>query len=81
MDPTTSSTALPPGRLAACFGFGVAGLAVWVFPLVLGPVAVLLGLIAHRRGERLGRWVVLAGVVGLCLGLVIDALPDSFVSG
>ena len=81
MDPTTSSTPLPPGRLPACFGFGVAGLAMWVFPLVLGPIAVVLGLVALRRGEWLGRWVVLAGIVGLVLGLVIEALPDSFVSG
>jgi hypothetical protein len=81
--PTTRApegTGIPPGRICAIAGFGLAGFAVWIFPYVLAPVALVLGVIALRRGEQLGKWVIVAAVVGFALGLLIAALPTKFVT-
>jgi hypothetical protein len=53
---------------------------VFVVPLFFGGVGIALGAYAWWRGERRGRWVVVAAVVGLLLGLGLGLLPDKFVS-
>ncbi len=55
-------------------GFVCAAVAVFFLPIVLGPVAVVLGLVAHRKGDPLGRWVMAAGVLGTVLGFALGAL-------
>jgi hypothetical protein len=76
---TTRTSGLKRGQGFALAGAVAAAWAVFVAPLVLGPLGVMLGGVAFVRGERRGRWVVLAAVVGLGLGLVLNALPDKFV--
>ena len=61
-------------------GLVASGWAVFIFPLVLGPAGMLLGGIAMLRGERRGRWVVLVAAVALVLGVILELLPDKFVS-
>jgi hypothetical protein len=73
-------TGIPPGRICTIVGFGLAGFAVWIFPYVLAPLALVFGVVALRRGESLGKWVIAAAVLGLVLGLVIEALPTKFVT-
>jgi hypothetical protein len=41
---------------------------------------MVLGGIAYARGERRGRWVVLAAAIGTLLGLMFGLLPDKFSS-
>ena len=55
-------------------GFLCAVVAVFFLPIVLGPIAVVLGFLAHRKGDRTGRWVMVAGVLGTVLGFVLGAL-------
>ena len=55
-------------------GFLCAAVAVFFLPIVLGPVAVVLGFVAHRKGDPLGRWVIGAGVLGTVLGFALGAL-------
>ena len=74
-----SPAGLQPGQGCALAGFILAGLAIFVFPFVLGPAAMLLGAVAELRGERRGRWVVALGALGLVLGLLLGLLPDKFV--
>lgn len=69
----------PPAAARSGRPFAVAGLvcavvAVFLLPIVLGPAAVALGAVAQRRGDQLGRWVVVAGVVGTVLGFALGAL-------
>ena len=79
MEPETRRT-LAPGQAAAIWGVVCAGWAVFVLPLFFGALGIALGGYAWWRGERRGRWVMLAAVVALLLGLGLGLLPDSFVS-
>jgi hypothetical protein len=47
---------------------------------VLAPAAVVFGAYSWSRGERLGKWVIVAAVVCFGLGVLIAALPNSFVT-
>ncbi|HEX9505728.1 MAG TPA: hypothetical protein VGA62_06945 [Acidimicrobiia bacterium] len=71
---------LQPGQAAAIWGVVSAAWAIFVLPLFFGAVGLALGAIAWKRGETRGRWVMLAAVVGLLLGLGLGLLPDKFVS-
>lgn len=59
------------GRVLALTGLACAAASALVLPELLGPVAVVLGVVAHRRGDRLGRFVVGAGIVGAVLPVVL----------
>ena len=62
------------GRPYALAGFVCAAVAVFFLPIVLGPAAVVLGFVAHRKGDPLGRWAIAAGVLGTVLGFALGAL-------
>ncbi|MDQ1429865.1 MAG: hypothetical protein QOF40_467 [Actinomycetota bacterium] len=71
---------LRPGQAAAIWGVVCAAWAVFVVPLFFGVVGIALGAFAWWRGERRGRWVIVAAAVGLLLGVGLGLLPDKFVS-
>lgn len=71
---------LGPGQAAAIWGVVCAAWAVFLLPLGFGAVAFALGGYAWWRGERRGRWVMVAAVVAVILGLGLGMLPDWFVS-
>jgi hypothetical protein len=48
----------------------------WAF----GPAALVLGALAYRKGEKRAKWLVLAAVVCMIAGIVMNSLPDKFVS-
>jgi hypothetical protein len=70
---------LKPGQTAAIWGVVAAAWAVFVLPLFFGGVGIALGALAWRQGERRGRWVILASIAGILLGLGLGLLPDKFV--
>jgi hypothetical protein len=59
-------------------GAVTAGTAVWVAPWLLGPIAAGFGGIGELRGDRWGRWVVVAAVIATGLGLLLSLLPDKY---
>lgn len=60
-----------PDRRAARAALALGLVSLLVLPVVLGPVAIVLGIRAIRGGERrLGAWAVSAGVAGTVLGIV-----------
>jgi hypothetical protein len=71
---------LQPGQAAAIWGVVAAAWAVFIVPLFFGAVGVALGGYAWWRGERRGRWVMVAAVVAMLIGLAIGLLPDQFAS-
>jgi hypothetical protein len=70
---------LKPGQGFALAGIFFSAMAIFVGPLVLGPIGFVLGGIATLRGERRARWIMVAAVVCIGLGLLLDMLPDKFV--
>jgi hypothetical protein len=55
-------------------------MSIFILWWILGPAAIVLGVLAVLRGEPRGKWVVLAAVVCLLLGLGLSLLPDHFVT-
>ena len=53
-------------------------ISIFISWYVLGPIAVVLGVLAILRGEPRGKWVILAALVCMLLGLGLMALPDDF---
>jgi hypothetical protein len=74
-----SARRLQPGQAAALWGVVAAAWAVFVLPLFCGAVGAVLGGVAWYRGERRGRWVIVAAIVCTLLGLGLALLPDKFV--
>jgi hypothetical protein len=60
-----------PGRTLSVVAFVLAGFAVLLAPPLLGLAAIILGIIAHGRGDPLGRWAAVAGLVGAIVGTLI----------
>lgn len=58
--------------------FGLAGLAVWVYPIVCGLAGMAFGAGATAQGDRLGRWGVVAAGAGLVVGALLSLMPPSF---
>ena len=71
---------LQPGQAAAIWGVVAVAWAVFLLPLFFGTVGLALGGYAWWRGERRGRWIMIAAVVATLVGLGISQLPDWFVS-
>ena len=42
-----------------------------LLPLVFGPLAAGAGFVGHRHGDRLGKWAVAAGVLGMLAGFAV----------
>ena len=62
------------GRPFTIVGFILAAVAVFVVPIILGPLGAVFGGVGYARGDRrLGLWAVAAGVVGTILGIVLAA--------
>lgn len=79
--PNTGSLQLRPGQLAAILGVFAAGFAIWILPYILGPIAIIFGIVAMVRGERRGLWVIGLAVVCIILGLIVHAIPDNVIGG
>ena len=59
------------GRTLSIIGLVCAAIAVFALPIVFGPAAIILGIVAYRKGDRLGMWAVVAGVVGMLAGFAL----------
>ena len=71
---------LQPGQAALIWGIVAAAWAVFVLPPFFGAVGFALGAYAWWKGERRGRWLMVAAIVAVLVGLGINLLPDWFVS-
>lgn len=74
---------LTPDQKFARVAVWTGGVSIFVFNLVLGPVAVVMGVMAMRRGERKqGRLAIILGVAGTLVGVLllvlvaVGVLPD-----
>jgi hypothetical protein len=51
-------------------------MAIWLLPYVFGPVGMIFGGVALMRGDRRGRWVIVAAAACLVVGLLVNLVPD-----
>jgi hypothetical protein len=66
---------LTPEQKYARIAFWVAIASIFVFNIVLGPIAVFMGFAARKKGqEELGKRAILIGVIGTVIGIVAIVL-------
>lgn len=72
-DPYATPEAAPAGRRPlAIAGFVLAVLALVIVPPVTGSLAMICGLTAHVKGDRLGFKAAIAGGIAMILGMALD---------
>ncbi|MGH2752115.1 MAG: hypothetical protein ACRDK3_14775 [Actinomycetota bacterium] len=77
----STSAARPEGRTLTIVGFVLAGLALVIAPILLGPAAAICGGIAMSKGDPLGKWALVAGIAATILGFVIGAVVLEMMRG
>lgn len=68
-----TGSASSAARICAIVGFVCAAISLLFIPIVFGPAAIILGIIATVKGDRLGKWTIIAGVVGFVGGIALAA--------
>jgi hypothetical protein len=61
------------GRTYSLIAFVCAAVGVFLLPIVLGPAAIILGIISMQKGDHLGKWAIVAGVASLVVGIALGA--------
>jgi len=73
-EPAATSTT-KPGRTLSIIGAVLAVVAIFVLPIILGPVAAVLGFVANSKGDKpLGMYVGIGGIVATIVGMVLGAI-------
>ncbi len=57
----------------AALGFVFAVVALFFFPILFGPAGAILGAVGRSKGDALGTWAIVAGVVATLLGFALAA--------
>ena len=60
-------------RTLTIIGFVCAVVSLFFAPIIFGVAAIVLGIIAYRKGDPLGMWAAVAGVVGMIAGFAFAA--------
>jgi len=71
---------LEPGQGLALLGLLCCAWTPFILWWVFGPAAFVLGFLAYRKGVKLAKWLMVAAVLCMVAGFVINTLPDKFVS-
>ena len=69
-----------PGQGLALLGVIACAWAPFIMWWFFGPLALILGVLAYRKGEKRAKWLILAAVVCTIAGAIIMALPDRWVT-
>lgn len=82
---TTGTKVGSGARAMTIIGFVCAAISLLFIPIVFGPAAIILGVLAYKRGDRLGLWAAIAGgvcmVVGMILGMAVFAANEAANNG
>jgi hypothetical protein len=71
IDPVTIAAAAPP-RTFGYFAIIVAILSLFVWPVMFGPAAAILGFIAYMRGSKaLGAWSIVLGILAIAAYFIL----------
>ncbi len=74
--PVTAPPPVGQGEWGTYAGVGIVVAVVGIFfiPVVLCPIAIILGYIATKRGERNGKLAMIAGGVCLVVGILLSLM-------
>ncbi len=61
-------------RVMTILAFVFAAVAVLFLPIIFGPVAIVLAIIAMRKGDPLAKAALIAAIVGMIAGFVLGAV-------
>jgi len=69
----------PAQQAATGNGFSIAGiilgaLAFLIFPIIFGPIGLIMGAIAKSKGERLATRALVVSGIGLVVGMIFGAM-------
>lgn len=71
----TPATQLTPEARFARTALWVSVVSIFIFNIILGPIAIVMGVIAMRRGEKKqGRLAIIFGAIGTIVGVVFLVL-------
>jgi hypothetical protein len=69
-----ASSGANSARVMSIIGIVLAVIAVFLFPIVFGPIAAILGFVAHAKGDKpLGLIVGIAAIVATVVGMLLGA--------
>lgn len=71
---------LQPGQGLALLAIVACAWTPFILWFFFGPVAFVLGGLAYRQGEKRAKWIMLAAVLCMIAGIIMNNLPDKFVS-
>ena len=75
MDTTTAtSTGTTTARVLTIISFVCSAIAVVFFPIVFGPLAIVLAAIALAKHDRLARWALPIAIICTIAGFVLGAV-------
>ena len=69
----TDNASTQAGRRFTIIGFVLSAVALILAPILFGPAGAIFGGIGWSKGDRLGMWAVVAGVVATLLGFALAA--------
>jgi hypothetical protein len=62
------------GALVSLAGFGPAILSIFLFPVLFGPLGILLGFIGLKLGSSLGKATIGLSAVSMIIGMIYGAI-------
>ena len=71
--PVATPAAQDPGMWGK-IGIVVGVIGIFIFGIILGPIAVVLGYIGHSKGDGLGKVAMAIGVIAFILNIVVGAM-------
>lgn len=67
-------------QVLSIVGCVCAAVAVLFSPVLFGLAGIVLGIVAHTKGEPLGKWAAVAAGVGMIIGTVLSVILESVMS-
>lgn len=74
VEPVTPTQQKKPGNGFSFAALALGGVAALVAPIVVGPAAIVLGVVGKRRNEPLGTIALRVAIAGMAIGLILSVL-------
>ena len=76
MEPTTNTS-----NTFSIIAFVLGGISFLFLPVVLGPAAIIVAVVAKNKKEKLANIALAVGILGTVMGMILGAIIGSAMSG